>query len=106
MQKHDQVDLVSLAPDGSTVFLSLIETRPWDENGENLFDFQSKLNSYLDFVESGQLETTYPEARGKKIVFRLHAAEHPTGEAIRFIEIVERQCLAPSEIGFEISVLS
>ena len=105
MQKHNQVDVVSLTPDSSTIVLSLVETRPWDAKGENLLDLQAKLNTYLDFIESGQLIQKYPQAKGKKIVLRLQYSFAPNAQALEFIELAKRKYLAPASIGFEASAL-
>lgn len=105
MQKHKQVDVVSLTPDGSTIVLSLVETRPWDTKGEHLLDLQAKLNTYLDFIESGQLFQKYPQAKGKKVLFRLQSTFAPSAQALEFVEIIKRNYLAPASIGFEASEL-
>lgn len=105
MQKHSQVDVVSLTADGTAVVLSLVETRPWDSNGESLLDLQEKINTYLDLVESGQLVGKYPEAKGKKVVFRLQTAFHPSAQAQEFIDLVKKNYLTPMAIEFEESAL-
>lgn len=105
MQKHEQVDVVTMSADGSTIILSLVETRTWDSTGQHLIDLQAKVNAYLDFVETGQLVERYPEAKGKKVLFRLHSVEAPDKRTSEFIELVRREYLTPRSIEFVASLL-
>ena len=105
MQKHNVIDVVSLSPDGRDIALSLIETRPWDERGENLLDMQEKLKAYLDYVESGQLYQQYPEAKGRSVCFRLHAAYSPDAQTERFIQLVKESWLIPRSIEWKTLLL-
>jgi hypothetical protein len=38
-----------------------------------MYLLQEKVNSYIGFIESGEIFTTYPKARGKKIIVRVVA---------------------------------
>ena len=106
MQKHNEVDVVSLSPNGKDVVLSLVETRPWDGDGKNLLDMQEKLKNYLNYVESGQLYKQYPEAKGRKVRFRLHAEHPPDAKTEQFIRLVKEKWLGPVSIEWETSILS
>jgi hypothetical protein len=101
MEKHDQVDVVSISGDGSTVVLSMVETRPWDARGEHLLDLQAKLSSYLGYVESGQLLERCPQAKGKRVLFRLDSAYPLSNHAVEFIRVAQTQWLDPLSISFE-----
>lgn len=64
----DQVDVVdSVGVDTSTghVVLTVSDHLEWDE--EHLFLLQEKLNTYLRFIEGGELLSFYPDAEGRKI---------------------------------------
>ena len=98
MQKHQQVDIVSHDPKTDRVVLSMIETRPWGDKGALMPDLQEKMNTYLGYVESGQLVRDYPAMAGKKIAFRLHAAFLPTAREEKLIDIVKRTYLEPRDI--------
>src|ERR1700692_653713 len=49
---------------------------------------QDKLNTYLEFVESGQLYAKYPRAVGRKIVFEVMGKFALSKEASKFYQIV------------------
>jgi hypothetical protein len=98
MQKHQQIDVVSHDPKTDRVVLSLVETRSWGERGGLLRDLQEKVNTYLNYVEGGQLWQDYPAMKGKKVAFRLHSQFPPTPREGDFIDIVKRKYLDPLDI--------
>jgi hypothetical protein len=56
------------------VHLVISDHLDWDENeGEHLLLLQHKVNTYLAFVEGGQLYVEYPRAAGNKIIFYVMA---------------------------------
>jgi hypothetical protein len=66
----DKIDRLAFNRKNGDVLLVISDHLAWDENeGEHLLVLQAKLNTYLEFVESGQLYATHPRAMGKKIIF-------------------------------------
>ena len=106
MLLHDQLDIVSLSADGGSVVLSMVETRPWDEKGANVLDLQKKVKAYLNYVETGQLWTAYPQSKGKKVEFRLHARYSLTPLAEEFIARAKQAWLDPLGIAWSTVPLS
>jgi hypothetical protein len=102
---HRIVDLVSADPLTGMVFLSLVEEREWGGDGELLPDLQAKLNTYLEYVQGGQLVEDYPDLRGHPVTFRLHYFHEPTAREREFIRIVVNQHLHPRNIGWEQGML-
>ena len=95
------VDFVGVDPLTGEVFLSMVEERDWGREGELLPDLQAKLNTYLEYVESGQLKENYPDLAGARITFRLHFMFEPGAREREFIRIVVQQHLNPRRIGWE-----
>ena len=60
------VDAIGTEKDGSIVTLTVTDHLEWG-NDEHLYKLQEKLNTYLAFIESGEILETYPEAKGKNI---------------------------------------
>jgi len=83
----------------------MVEMRPWGEHGANLPDLQEKLNTYLNYVEGGQLWRDYPAMAGKKVAFRLHTQYPLTKREENFLEIVKRKYLEPRDISWSITPL-
>ena len=59
----DVVDFVGTTRDSSEVVLTIADHLTWDEPQEHLVLLQSKINTYLTFIESGQLAEEYPNAK-------------------------------------------
>jgi hypothetical protein len=100
------VDFVSHDPVTDEVILSMVEERQWGAEGELLLDLQAKLNTYLTYIESGQLLEDYPDVAGKKIVFRLHYMVEIGPREREFIRTVCQSHLFPTGIGWQHSKLS
>ena len=45
MQRHGEIDIVAFDRPNDRVVLSIVETRPWGDGDETLFDLQEKLNT-------------------------------------------------------------
>ena len=52
---------------------------------EHLLLLQEKLNAYLNFIESGEVERKYPAAAGKKFVILVMTANEPSEGARTFL---------------------
>lgn len=59
------IDAVGTEASTGVVVLTLLDAWDWADERAHLFALQAKLNAYFEFVESGQLEESYPEARDR-----------------------------------------
>lgn len=85
MDQTDVIDLVNLDKACEKVFLSVADQLVWDENeGEHLLLLQEKINTYLAYVEGGQLYSDFPNFQGKPIVIRVFGAYPLSEEAHPF----------------------
>ena len=92
------VDLVTLDAKREEYALIMVATEPW--NNERALALQSKIEAYLNFVESGAFVGSYPEARGKRIRFQLNTTYPPTDIIAKFVNHTESHWLAPHGIRF------
>jgi hypothetical protein len=60
------VDLIGTSRDGTEVTLTISDHLEWGDNSHLLL-LQEKLNTYVRFIESGEIHTTYPTARDKAL---------------------------------------
>ena len=65
------VDAISTAKDDSQVTLSIFDAWDWVDEANHLFAIQDKLNSYSDFVQSGQIYENYPAAVSRPVIIQL-----------------------------------
>ncbi|UBB89963.1 hypothetical protein J4771_01015 [Candidatus Kaistella beijingensis] len=85
VEQIDKVDFISTKPDGN-VELTISDHLEWNNRNEHFQILQDKLNSYLNFIESGQLGEEYPNAINKKISIRLIMKFAPDKIAVEFLE--------------------
>ena len=61
------VDAISIPYDEDIVVLTIFDHLRWDENEyEHLIFLQDKINSYLRFLESDEVDEFYPAGKGKE----------------------------------------
>jgi hypothetical protein len=99
------IDAISTSQDGTRFTLTLFDAEDWSDDAKHLFALQAKLNTYFDFIQSGQLIDQYPDAVGKRllinVVFRIPPIEKATG-------LLEKaDALAPqlgANIGYQVGL--
>jgi hypothetical protein len=62
------VDAISLN-DKDVAVLSIIDELPWE--GDHLLFLQEKLNTYISFIESGEIYSSYPQAKNKDLAIKI-----------------------------------
>lgn len=78
------IDIVSKDGEGSTI-LTISDHLNWENTKEHLIVLQEKINTYLAFLDSGEIYEKYPEAKGRpiKIEVMFHYQLNP--EAYSFL---------------------
>ena len=78
------VDIVTTNNANAECVLTISDHLPWDEPG-HLLMLQEKLNTYLSFIESGEIEGPVPDAKYRSIRINVVLAHEPTKEALDFL---------------------
>ena len=86
IEQANVIDFMSIDPVSGSVILTATDHLEWG-SGEHLLQVQEKLNSYLAFVESGEIFESYPAAKGKPIKLDVVCQFEPNEEAIRFFSL-------------------
>ena len=74
------VDVVTVTHDLKSVLLTISDHLPWDhEEGTHLLLLQDKINSYIRFIDSGEMEKKFPETSGKNAIINI-VAKYPLSE--------------------------
>ena len=72
INEFEKVDFIALDDKTDEVFLYITDHFSWDLNfSEHIYQLQEKINSYLSFIESGELEKKYPMAINKMPVIKI-----------------------------------
>ena len=82
----DSIDAIGMEKEAKRVFLSIIDSLVWDHDDVHLFTLQEKINTYLYFIESGELVNAFPDAEGFDIAIELILKHMPTDQAITFFD--------------------
>ena len=84
----DKVDRLAFNRKNGDVLLVISDHLDWNENeGEHLLVLQGKLNTYLEFIESGQIYVKFPQAAGRKIVIQVMGKFPLSEEASKFYRL-------------------
>ncbi len=87
-----QLDFARLDENANEMKLVVSDHLGWernelDEQGEHLMTLQDKLNSYLAFIESGEIYRKLPQAVGRNIVIEVVGKYPLSDEAKKFYRI-------------------
>lgn len=76
----EKIDFIGIAPDGFCV-LTLADDMDWADPEAHLAELRAKLDTYVGFIRSGEIERAYPEGKDRdpKIVVALRNAPPPVG---------------------------
>ncbi len=97
IEQIDKIDVIGVNKKDGYVCLTISDHLEWDDKTNKLYTLQDKINSYLMFVESGQIYEEYPESINRKVVIELYSKYPPSEEGLKFIN-----CIRPiiEEAGF------
>lgn len=93
------IDIIHSEKEGGSVTLTVTDHLEWGD-GEHLIKLQEKLDSYLAFIESGEIFEQYPGATGKVIKLNVVCKYRPDPEGEKFLSLC-REVIAKA--GFEFS---
>jgi len=77
------IDFVS-TKDG-VVTLSVADHLDWSDQDTHLARLQDKLNTYAEFINSGELVEKFPESADRRPLIKVHFVHSPTAAAKDFL---------------------
>ncbi len=80
------VDAIGTDTTSTSVILSIIDGWDWVDQRHHLEALQEKLNSYFEFVESGQLFQEYPNAKDQALCIEVIGKFPMPNHGIRFMD--------------------
>jgi len=99
VDQKDVVDFISTSPDGNVV-LSIADHLFGDEKNEHLLVLQDKLNSYIGFIERGEIFESYPAAKNSSLVIEVCLKYEPNETGLSFLNKCQETILNTG-IGFQ-----
>lgn len=86
VMETDSIDAIGMQKEVQRIFLSIIDPLQWDDEDVHLFTLQEKINTYLYFIESGELHKAFPDSKGFDIAIELILKHLPSEQAITFFD--------------------
>jgi hypothetical protein len=97
LEDTNQIDAIGLETSSNNVVLTLIDATDWTNESEHLHFLQDKLNSYLRFLESGEIMKEYPDANTRHCLISVVAQYKPTENGLHFLNVA---CSEIEQAGF------
>lgn len=66
LKQSSEVDLIGIEEGTDECCLTIFDELGWKDHTEHIKLLQDKLNNYLKFIDSHQLEKAFPKAKGRK----------------------------------------
>lgn len=88
IEEKNKVDFINTSnEDDDLVLLGITDHLPWGNDiNEHLYLIQEKINAYINFILSGQMIKSFPDAEGKsKICIQIFFKFSPPVEVNSFI---------------------
>jgi hypothetical protein len=93
VEQTDVVDIISTDRDTGQVVLTISDHLDWSDRVGHQAILQKKLNTYLAFVESGEILEQYPKARNRPVAFKVVFRVPPDDSGRAFVakarEVIE-----------------
>ncbi|MFT5676131.1 MAG: hypothetical protein ACI808_002069 [Paraglaciecola sp.] len=89
IEQENEIDIISTYEEEGYVGLTISDHLDWDIANEKLLKLQNKINTYLGFVQSGQIYNDYPNAKRLKIKIELVCKYPPNEEGEKFLKLLQ-----------------
>jgi hypothetical protein len=92
VDQTDKIDFLWKDEQSEHVMLTITDHLDWKkrDEGEHLSLLQEKINTYLHFIESGQVWKAKPEYKGLPVIIHVRAKYRPSKEAAKFYKLAEK----------------
>ncbi|EDZ46732.1 conserved hypothetical protein [Rhodobacterales bacterium Y4I] len=84
---QNSIDIIQVDQAGQTTRLIIIDHLEWigrKPDDEHLWQLQEKVNDYLKYIESGQLDADYPDQMGNRVVIQVYGKFDRPPAAVAF----------------------
>ena len=88
IEQEDVIDIIGVNEEEQYISLIISDHLEWDEKNEKLVMLQNKINSYLAYIESGQIYEQHPKSKELDVHIRLTCMHEPNAEGLKFLKLV------------------
>lgn len=68
--EKEKIDIIGIEED-KFVVLTITDHLDWSDTFYHLCALEDKINTYLEFIEGGQIDEDYPDYKGKELVIEI-----------------------------------
>jgi len=99
------VDFIGVDKETGEVILTISDHMEWGQNRDHISILQGKLDTYLAFVESGELLERYPDAKNRRLRFDVVCKFRPDALGLEFLAKA-KQAIEQTGIGLKFEVFA
>lgn len=99
LENTNTVDAIGIEKNTGIAVLTIFDSLDWQDEEQHLLSLQRKLNAYFDFVESGEIFQSYPDAKGRKIVIDVIGRFSIPKIGLGFLEKANEAC---ADLGIKV----
>ncbi|MCE2573111.1 DUF6572 domain-containing protein [Motilimonas eburnea] len=100
VEQLDTVDLISIDKENETLVLTILDALEWDEEDVHLYTLQTKINTYLEFIRTGEVYQAEPEAKGMRMAIEAMFKYRPHQAGEDFLAKVETMLYEQVKVKF------
>jgi len=82
------IDAIGIDDSTGQTVLTISDHLEWDK--DHLFLLQEKLNTYLSFVESGEIFQAYPNSKGREVLIKVICKYPPDQSVESYLKQIEK----------------
>ncbi len=99
------IDFIGVDKTTGAVVLTISDHLDWEDTTAHQLILQEKVNSYLAFIESGEILESYPAAKGRSPVIKVVSKFTPDVSGDQFLRKV-KSVVEGAGFGFEFQLFS
>lgn len=99
IENSDKIDTMGFSNELNKLILEIYDHLDWNDEQNHLNLLQNKLNTYLSFIESGEIANSRVYIENKPIMIKVCFLEKPTINAIKYLDFAIKTIDAA---GFEL----
>jgi hypothetical protein len=86
IEEENVIDAIGIETCSNKVVLTISDHLDWSDVSDHLVKLQEKINTYLRFIEGGEIDASYPHAADRERVISVVFRMQPPAEAVSFLE--------------------
>lgn len=91
VENFELIDALGISKESGEVVLTISDHLPWGSPSEHFEILEGKIGRYLDFIQSGQLIESVPDAENRQVRISIFCKYQPNDHAHNFLIAAERQ---------------